>query len=143
MPCVCGVMNYMPTLFKHAKSSFNIFTCRFLCGLEFLSFIARWSRICFYQSSPVRIYSIRKIISVLVGDVIHLKKAFGCFSIIHFVEDGDWWRILMSLLEPAGPKYACQNHRSWEAAASSMIVGCLLSPLMDWPRPATWKFAHA
>ncbi|MFS7937596.1 hypothetical protein Hanom_Chr05g00429501 [Helianthus anomalus] len=49
----------------------------------------------------------------------------------------------MSLFEPGTPKYECQIHKSFDATASSMMVGLLISPLTYAPRNSLGQFFHS
>jgi len=49
----------------------------------------------------------------------------------------DWFNTLMSLFEPAVPKYVCQIHKSYDATASSIMLGLAWLPRWNCPYHAT------
>jgi len=55
----------------------------------------------------------------------------------------DWLNTLMSLFEPATPKYVCQIHKSCDVMTSSIIVGFLWLPLRYWSYHTIGQFFHS
>jgi hypothetical protein len=54
----------------------------------------------------------------------------------------DWFKTLISLLEPATLKNACQIQRSCDVTASRIIVGTFWSPRVNWPFHTVGHLSH-